>query len=249
MVFLREKENLFLFCFAQPEDSRIICRTSSSPVKKFPRLPSSPSRTITSYQLPLLKLSVARRLLFSVCLVPCTLILFYFRLFFFRIDDLTPIIFSTPGCSKTHCPSYVRDAAKLKAKGVDTVYCTAVNDPYVLDAWGQAQNAHGKLEFLGELISLLAYFPVSYRNLFAYPPFQLTEMLSGQRRLAFSLRLVLLVVPDRTDMLSSSMMALLNMFSLKMISPTLRSPRRMLSSLFCKDSAAGLIKFTTCGSS
>jgi len=33
----------------------------------------------------------------------------------------------TPGCSKTHCPSFVLGAAKLKQKGIDAVYCTAVN--------------------------------------------------------------------------------------------------------------------------
>ena len=41
----------------------------------------------------------------------------------------------------------------------------------MLDAWGQAQNAHGKLEFLGKLIRLQAYFPDSCRDLFAYLPF------------------------------------------------------------------------------
>lgn len=33
----------------------------------------------------------------------------------------------TPGCSKTHCPSFVLGAARLKQKGIDAVYCTAVN--------------------------------------------------------------------------------------------------------------------------
>lgn len=47
----------------------------------------------------------------------------------------------TPGCSKTHLPGYVVNADKLKAAGVDTIACMAVNDAFVMDAWGKAQNA------------------------------------------------------------------------------------------------------------
>lgn len=47
----------------------------------------------------------------------------------------------TPGCSKAHLPGYVVNADKLKAKGVDTIVCLAVNDAFVMGAWGQAQNA------------------------------------------------------------------------------------------------------------
>ncbi len=55
----------------------------------------------------------------------------------------------TPGCSKSHCPSFVLGAAKLKAKGIDEVYCTAVNDPWALESWAEAQGAKGKITFLG----------------------------------------------------------------------------------------------------
>jgi peroxiredoxin len=47
----------------------------------------------------------------------------------------------TPGCSLTHLPGYVVNADKIKAKGVDTIACMAVNDAFVMDAWGKAQNA------------------------------------------------------------------------------------------------------------
>jgi len=47
----------------------------------------------------------------------------------------------TPGCSLTHLPGYVVNADKIKAKGVDTIACMSVNDAFVMDAWGKAQNA------------------------------------------------------------------------------------------------------------
>ncbi len=47
----------------------------------------------------------------------------------------------TPGCSMTHLPGYVVNADKIKAKGVDTIACLAVNDVFVMGAWGKAQNA------------------------------------------------------------------------------------------------------------
>jgi len=56
----------------------------------------------------------------------------------------------TPGCSKTHLPGYVENAAALKAKGVDLIACIAVNDPFVMDAWGQAQKATGKIRMFAD---------------------------------------------------------------------------------------------------
>ncbi|WP_116367636.1 peroxiredoxin [Parahaliea mediterranea] len=55
----------------------------------------------------------------------------------------------TPGCSKAHLPGYVVNADKIKAKGVDTIACMAVNDAFVMDAWGKAQNAE-ELLMLGD---------------------------------------------------------------------------------------------------
>ncbi|MBA6413261.1 peroxiredoxin [Parahaliea sp. F7430] len=55
----------------------------------------------------------------------------------------------TPGCSVTHLPGYVVNADKIKAKGVDTIACMAVNDAFVMDAWGKSQNAE-ELMMLGD---------------------------------------------------------------------------------------------------
>lgn len=44
----------------------------------------------------------------------------------------------TPTCSAKHLPGYVEKAAELKAKGVDEIACTSVNDAFVLGAWNQA---------------------------------------------------------------------------------------------------------------
>lgn len=47
----------------------------------------------------------------------------------------------TPTCSARHLPGYVEKAADLKAKGVDEIACTAVNDAFVMGAWQQANDA------------------------------------------------------------------------------------------------------------
>lgn len=47
----------------------------------------------------------------------------------------------TPGCSMAHLPGFVVNADKIKAKGVDNIVCLAVNDAFVMCAWGKAQNA------------------------------------------------------------------------------------------------------------
>merc|ERR1740137_14827 len=56
----------------------------------------------------------------------------------------------TPGCSKTHLPGYVSDFEKFKEKGVELVACMAVNDPFVMEAWGQAHGAEGKVRMLAD---------------------------------------------------------------------------------------------------
>ena len=65
------------------------------------------------------------------------------------------VLFSVPGaftptCSKTHLPGYVQNATALKAKGVDTVACMAVNDVFVMDAWGKCAGADGKVLMLAD---------------------------------------------------------------------------------------------------
>lgn len=47
----------------------------------------------------------------------------------------------TPGCSRTHLPGFVVNADTILARGVDSIICVAVNDVFVMDAWGKAQNA------------------------------------------------------------------------------------------------------------
>jgi peroxiredoxin len=47
----------------------------------------------------------------------------------------------TPTCSVTHLPGYVVAADELKAKGVDAIICVAINDAFVMSAWGKTQNA------------------------------------------------------------------------------------------------------------
>jgi glutaredoxin/glutathione-dependent peroxiredoxin len=58
----------------------------------------------------------------------------------------TVALFSVPGaytptCSARHLPSFVEKAEELKAKGVDEIACTAVNDAFVLSAWQKANGA------------------------------------------------------------------------------------------------------------
>src|SRR5471032_701811 len=56
----------------------------------------------------------------------------------------------TPTCSNMHMPSFVQNAAAFKAKGVDTIAVTAVNDIFVMEAWKKASGAEGKIEFLAD---------------------------------------------------------------------------------------------------
>ncbi len=56
----------------------------------------------------------------------------------------------TPGCSKIHLPGYVQDADQLKAKGVARIACIAVNDAWVMEAWGQAQGVGDKIVMLAD---------------------------------------------------------------------------------------------------
>lgn len=56
------------------------------------------------------------------------------------------VIFGLPGaytgtCTTAHVPSFIRNMDALKAKGVDAVYCLAVNDVFVMQAWGENTGA------------------------------------------------------------------------------------------------------------
>lgn len=66
----------------------------------------------------------------------------------------TVVLFSVPGaftptCDAKHLPGYVEHAAAIRAKGVDTIACMAVNDVFVMNAWGKASN-------VGENVLMLA---------------------------------------------------------------------------------------------
>ncbi|CRK95670.1 CLUMA_CG009128, isoform A [Clunio marinus] len=76
-----------------------------------------------------------------------------------NISDLTAnkkvILFAvpgafTPGCSKTHLPSYIEKEKDLKASGVDEIVCVSVNDPFVMGAWGTNFNTKGKIRMLAD---------------------------------------------------------------------------------------------------
>lgn len=55
----------------------------------------------------------------------------------------------TPTCHRNHLPGYVEKRDEIKAKGVDAILVTAVNDVFVLDAWSKATGADG-IEFLSD---------------------------------------------------------------------------------------------------
>jgi len=56
----------------------------------------------------------------------------------------------TPTCHKNHLPGFLAKAAEIKAKGVDTIAVTGVNDVFVMDAWKKATDTAGKIEFLAD---------------------------------------------------------------------------------------------------
>jgi peroxiredoxin len=56
----------------------------------------------------------------------------------------------TPTCSKTHMPGFIERVSELKAKGIDTIACTAVNDIFVLTNWAKDTGATGKIEMLAD---------------------------------------------------------------------------------------------------
>ncbi len=55
----------------------------------------------------------------------------------------------TPTCHRNHLPGYVQKAEEVKAKGIEGIVVTAVNDVFVMDAWKKASNAEG-IDFLAD---------------------------------------------------------------------------------------------------
>lgn len=65
------------------------------------------------------------------------------------------LLFSVPGaftptCDAKHLPGFVEKAGDIKAKGVDVIACMAVNDAFVMKAWGKSQNTDGKVEMIAD---------------------------------------------------------------------------------------------------
>lgn len=65
------------------------------------------------------------------------------------------VLFSVPGaftptCSMNHVPGFVDHADEILAKGVDTIACMAVNDIFVMDAWGKDRNVGDKISMLAD---------------------------------------------------------------------------------------------------
>ncbi len=61
----------------------------------------------------------------------------------------------TPTCSAKHVPSFVANAEAIKAKGVDTIACLAVNDAFVMGAWGKDQGVGDKVLMLADGVAEL----------------------------------------------------------------------------------------------
>lgn len=56
----------------------------------------------------------------------------------------------TPTCDQNHLPGYLANLDKIKAKGIDTVAVTGVNDVFVMKAWAKATGGEGRIEFLAD---------------------------------------------------------------------------------------------------
>jgi peroxiredoxin (alkyl hydroperoxide reductase subunit C) len=69
--------------------------------------------------------------------------------------DKKVVIFALPGaftptCSAQHLPGFIANAAQITARGIDTIACLAVNDVFVMNAWGEAQGVGDKIMMLAD---------------------------------------------------------------------------------------------------
>lgn len=56
----------------------------------------------------------------------------------------------TPTCSEKHLPGYIQSAQALRDAGVDEIWCLAVNDAFVMGAWGREQQATGTVRMIAD---------------------------------------------------------------------------------------------------
>ena len=95
-----------------------------------------------------------------------------------RLAGRKTVVFALPGaftgpCSTTHIPSFMRVMDQLKSKGVEDVFCIAVNDPFVLKAWGEATGAtDAGITMLGDAD---ASYTKSLESEFTAPPLGLYD--------------------------------------------------------------------------
>lgn len=71
-----------------------------------------------------------------------------------KVKGRKVVIFGLPGaytgtCTTAHVPSFLRTKDQFAAKGVEEIICVAVNDPFVMEAWGKSMGADG-ITFLGD---------------------------------------------------------------------------------------------------
>ena len=71
------------------------------------------------------------------------------------IGDGKNVLFGLPGaftstCSKLHLPGFVANADKIKAKGIENIFCLSVNDPYVMNGWGEINNTGNSIKMLSD---------------------------------------------------------------------------------------------------
>ncbi len=65
------------------------------------------------------------------------------------------VIFAVPGaftptCSAQHLPAFIQLSDAFRARGIDEIWCVSVNDAYVMQAWGQAQQSRNRVRLLAD---------------------------------------------------------------------------------------------------
>ena len=71
------------------------------------------------------------------------------------LQEKKSILLGMPGaftsvCSSKHLPGYLNNIDRFKSKGIDLIACIAVNDPFVMNAWGKKHYVHENILMLGD---------------------------------------------------------------------------------------------------